>query len=185
MKKININKESSFTKAALKLNIGQPAISHAVRQLESMLETNLFKRLHNGVELTADGELLARHLDKGFNEIQTGLESVLNKNQQQITLSVSTSLASNWLMPRIARFKHTHPDIQLRCITQDTDNDVRKGNFDLCIPLGQVSWEGYERSKFVDELITPVCSPAYLEKNAPLRQINQLTTHALIHLEER
>lgn len=178
-------KERSFTKAALKLNIGQPAISHAVRQLESMLDTTLFKRLHNGVELTTDGELLARHLDKGFGEIQTGLETVLQKNLQQITLFVSTSLASHWLMPRIARFKHSYPDIQLRCITQDTDNEVHKGNFDLCIPLGQVSWEGFQRTKFVDELITPVCSSSYLKNAGSLQTLQELPQHALIHLEER
>jgi len=199
MNKININllsnksllvfhlaaKESSFTKAAAKLNIGQSAISHAVRQLEGILDTTLFKRLHNGVELTTDGELLARHLTKGFGEIQTGLETVLQKNQQQITLYVSTSLASNWLMPRIARFKHSHPDIQLRCITQDTDNEVEKGEFDLCIPLGQVSWEGFERAKFVDEVIMPVCSPSYLQNSTQLNEVSDLQKHALVHLEER
>lgn len=178
-------KEKSFTKAATKLNIGQPAISHAVRQLESILDTTLFKRMHNGVELTTDGELLARHLEKGFGEIQTGLETVLQKSQQQITLFVSTALASHWLMPRIARFKHSYPDIQLRCITQDTDNEVQKGNFDLCIPLGQVSWEGFQRAKFHDEVITLVCSPEYLEKSVALHGIKDLPNHALIHLEER
>lgn len=178
-------KERSFTKAAAKLNIGQSAISHAVRQLESLLDTTLFKRLHNGVQLTADGELLEYHLDKGFAEIQTGLEAVLQKNQQQITLFISTSLASNWLMPRIARFKHSHPEIQLRCITQDTDGEVQKGGFDLCIPLGQISWDGFQRIKFVDEIITPVCSPSYLANNTTLTRLNDLTDHALIHLEER
>jgi len=178
-------KERSFTKAAIKLNIGQPAVSHAVRQLENILDTSLFKRLHNGVELTADGEILARHFDKGFGEIQAGLEGVLQKSQQQITLFVSTALASHWLMSRIARFKHSHPEIQLRCITQDTDNEVQNGNFDLCIPLGQVSWEGFERTKFHDEVITVVCSPEYLAKSGPLNKLEDLSNHALIHLEER
>jgi len=178
-------KERSFTKAALKLNIGQPAVSHAVRQLEGILDTTLFRRLHNGVELTADGELLARHFDKGFSEIQTGLEAVLQKAQQQLTLSVSTALASHWLMPRVARFKQNNPDIQLRCITQDTDNDVKNENFDLCIPLGQVPWEGFDRTKFHDEVITVVCSPEYLKNNKPLNELSDLSQHALIHLEER
>ncbi len=178
-------KEKSFTKAAFKLNIGQPAVSHAVRQLESILDISLFKRLHNGVELTAEGEVLSRHLEKGFGEIQSGLEAVLRKNQQQITLFVSTALASHWLMPRIARFKHSHPEIQLRCITQDTDNEVQKGNFDLCIPLGQVSWENFDRTKFHDEVITVVCSPDYLEKHGELNHLEELSKHALIHLEER
>ena len=178
-------KESSFTKAAIQLNIGQPAVSHAVRQLEKMLDTVLFKRLHDGVELTSSGQLLARHLNKGFTEIQKGLEAIRDQNEQQVTLYISTSLASHWLMPRIARFKHKHPEIQLRCITQDTDNEVQKGNFDLCIPLGQVAWEGFQRLKFVDEVITPVCSQSYLDQSPTLTKPEHLHNHALIHLEER
>ena len=199
MKKININllsnksllafhvaaKESSFTKAAIQLNIGQPAVSHAVRQLESMLDTVLFKRLHDGVELTDSGQLLARHLDKGFTEIQKGLEAIRDQNEQQVTLFVSTSFASHWLMPRIARFKRSHPDIQLRCITQDTDNEVLEGNFDLCVPLGQVAWDSFQRVKLVDEVIIPVCSQSYLDESQELSKVEHLQDHALIHQEER
>ncbi|GAA0419793.1 LysR substrate-binding domain-containing protein [Cocleimonas flava] len=199
MKKININllnnksllafhiaaKTSSFTRAAETLNVGQPAISHAVRQLESILDTTLFKRQHDGVKLTSEGEVLAHYLSKGFGSIQQGLEALMVENQYEITLHISTSLASHWLMPRIAKFKQSHPNIQLRCITQDTDNEVQNGGFDLCFPLGQVSWDGFERYKFVDEVITPVCSPAYLKTSPPLSKIEHLADHALIHLEER
>lgn len=178
-------KEGNFTKAASQLNIGQPAVSHAVRQLEKILDISLFKRLHDGVELTSEGQLLARYLDKGFTEIQTGLEAILQKSQQQLTMSVSTALASHWLMPRVARFKQNNPEIQLRCITQDTDYHVKNENFDLCIPLGQVPWEGFDRTKFHDEVITVVCSPEYLKKNKPLDKLSDLSHHALIHLEER
>ena len=199
MKKININllsnksllafhiaaKTSSFTRAAETLNVGQPAVSHAVKHLESIIDTTLFKRQHDGVKLTSEGEILAHHLNKGFGEIQQGLEALMIQNKHEITLHISTSLASHWLMPRIAKFKHSHPDIQLRCITQDTDNEVQSSRFDLCIPLGQVSWDGFERYKFVDEVITPVCSPAYLKASQALTQIEHLPNHAFIHLEER
>lgn len=199
MNKININllsnksllafhiaaKTSSFTRAAHTLNVGQPAISHAVRQLESLLDTTLFKRQHDGVKLTDEGEILAQHLEKGFTEIQNGLEALIKRNQHEITLYTPTALASHWLMPRIAQFKRSYPDIQLRCITQDTDNEVLQGQFDLCFPHGQISWDGFERYKFVDELITPICSPAYLKSAPPLKSIEDLPRHALIHLEER
>lgn len=178
-------KEKSFTKAARQLNVGQPAVSHAVRQLEDMLDTVLFERVYRGVTLTPDGKLLAKHLNKGFAEIERGLAAIRDKNQQQITIYVSTSLASHWLMPRIARFTRQHPDIQLRCMTQDTDEAVQKGNFDLCVPLGQVPWDDFQRVKLVDEVILPVCSKSYLEESQALTNIEDLTNHALIHQEER
>ena len=42
----------------------------------------------------------------------------------QVTLAVSTATVTWWLMPRIARFKQQHPDIELRCITTDVDLDL-------------------------------------------------------------
>ncbi|MEI6620148.1 MAG: LysR substrate-binding domain-containing protein, partial [Betaproteobacteria bacterium] len=44
----------------------------------------------------------------------------------QVTLAVSTATATWWLMPRIARFKQQHPDIELRCITTDVDLDLER-----------------------------------------------------------
>ena len=179
-------REHNFTRAAETLNIGQSAVSHGVRQLEERLGIRLFIRQHQGVQLTAEGFQLARCLEQGFGAIQAGLEEVLQTRQQQqkVTLSVSTSLASHWLMPRITRFKQAYPDIQLHCITQDTDYDLNK-IFDLCIPLGQVPWQGYRRWKFTYEAITPICSPAFLKKHKNFKQPKDLMGAPLIHLEER
>ncbi|MCB1639372.1 MAG: LysR family transcriptional regulator [Thiothrix sp.] len=179
-------RERNFTRAAEVLSIGQSAISHGVRQLEERLGVVLFERQHQGVQLTEVGERLAKRLERGFQEIQAGLEDVMMAQRQQhkVTLSVSTSLASHWLMPRIARFKQQHPDVQLRCITQDTDFDLNRLDFDLCIPLGQVPWQGYRRWKFAEEVIFPVCSPAFLERYGPFVTPADLQGLNLIHLEE-
>ena len=57
-------------------NVGQPAVSHSVRQLESMLGVKLFRRQHRGVELTGAGEQLAKRVSAGLHEIRTGIEEV-------------------------------------------------------------------------------------------------------------
>ena len=180
-------KTGSFSKAAEIANIGQPAVSHSVRQLESMLGVKLFRRLHRGVELTRAGEILARRIDAGLQEIRSGIEEVRVSRSmgERVTLLVSTSLASFWLMPRLARFKLAYPHIDLRCITQDTDRDVPLGEFDLCIALGNSEWPGMQRWLFAEEELFPVCSPTYLEQSKPLQQVSDLSTHELLHLEER
>ena len=179
-------KEQSFTRAAKVLNIGQSAISHAVRQLEERLGIPLFIRQRQGVTLTPAGKKLAKRLQAGFYEIETGLlEAQASQHHQRVTLSVSTSLASHWLMPRIVGFKQAYPRIQLRCITHDTDADLDQTDFDLCIPLGQVAWQGYQRWKFTDEEIFPVFSPHYLASHPPINTPADLLKHPLIHLEER
>lgn len=180
-------RELSFTRAARVLHIGQSAVSHSVRQLEERLGVALFERRNQGVRLTKTGEALAMRLQRGFSEIEAGLSEAQASidSSQTVTISVSTSLASHWLMPRIARFKQAYPGIQLRCITQDTDHELFEYDFDLCIPLGQVSWQGFQRWRFTDEVLYPVCSPDYLLRSAPLSAPQDLLNQQLIHLEER
>ncbi len=177
--------ENSFTKAADTLNVSQPAISHGVRQLEERLGVELFERNPQGVVLTEIGEKLARRIQRGLAEIQQGLEETLSHTQpEKITLLVSTSVASHWLMPRIARFKHLYPEVQLHCITQDTDQGLQESRFDLCIPLGLAPESGFQRWQFAEEVLTPVCSPEFAYRHQ-LQHLSAINDIPLIHLEER
>lgn len=177
----------SFSRAAGEMNVGQPAVSHGVRQLEEVLGVRLFRRRPRGVELTEAGARLAARLHSGYAEIRAGIQDVLamSAGNERVTIMVSTSLASYWLMPRVADFKKQHPDIDLRCITQDTDRDIGGGDFDLCIPLGRGRWPGFQTWKFAEEELFAVCSPAYLEKNGPIAEACDLLSRDLLILEER
>lgn len=116
------------------LKLGQSAISHSVRQLETIWNVRLFERAAQGVRLTTIGAKLAKRLQFGFEEIQLGLEEALsNQAAAVVTILVSTSFQS---------------------------------------------W------KFVDEVLFPVCSPAWLAEQVPLNQPSDLLTRPLIHLEE-
>ena len=201
MKKIDINATSSralllfdsaartgsFSRAAEEMAVGQPAVSHSVRQLEADLGVRLFRRLHRGVELTPTGERLAQRVRAGLREIEEGLAEIRpsSSDDQQVTLLVSTSLASHWLLPRLGHFKQQYPGIELRCITMDTDRDIPIAEFDLCIALGSGDWPGMQRWFFTDEELYPVCSPEYLRSHRSLVDNGSLLDCDLLHLEER
>ncbi len=177
--------EQNFTRAAATLRLGQSAISHSVRQLETVLGVKLFEREAQGVRLTEVGKKLAKHMQYGFAEIESGLEEAsASQASEAVSLLVSTSLASHWLMPRIARFKQTYPEIQLRIITQDAYQAIAKLEFDLCIPVGGIPEGHFHSWTFVDEVLYPVCSPTWLAQQKPLQHPSDLLSHALIHLEE-
>ena len=58
-------KQKSVTLAAEKLSISQPAVSQAVKHLESDLSCALFVRTSKGVRLTKEGGLLAEYFREG------------------------------------------------------------------------------------------------------------------------
>ena len=176
----------SFTRAADELAISQPAVSHAMRLLEGQLGVALFERRHKGVQTTDAGRHLLEQVSLGLTLIDQALREVRSMTAtRQVTLAVSTATATWWLLPRIARFKKLHPDIELRCITTDTDLDLGRERIDLAITLGTGEFAQHQRWHFVDEEIFPVCSPAFLQRGGPLDDPQALTRTTLLHLEER
>jgi LysR family glycine cleavage system transcriptional activator len=176
----------SFTRAAEELAISQPAVSHAMRALEAQLGVALFERRHKGVQTTDAGRHLLEQLTQGLTLIDQALRDLRGMAAgHQVTLAVSTATATWWLLPRIARFKQLHPDIELRCITTDTDLDLEREHIDLAITLGNGDFGQYQRWHFVDEEVFPVCSAAFLRRNGALKDLAALTRTTLLHLEER
>lgn len=179
-------RRASFTRASEDLGISQPAVSHAMRLLESELGVALFERQHKGVQTTAAGQYLQEQVAMGLTLIDQALREVRSmQSTHQVTLAVSTATATWWLMPRIARFKQLHPHIELRCITTDTDLDLERERIDLAITLGVDNFPRYKKWHFVDEEIYPVCSPKLLKGEAPLKDVKALTRFPLLLLEER
>lgn len=176
----------SFTAAAQELHISQPAVSHSIRKLEDAIGVVLFDRQHKGVKVTVAGQQLLEQAGLGLTLIEQALKDVkATKPNQPVSLAVSTATATWWLLPRIARFKLKHPQIELRCITIDDDKDIEQDQVDLAIPLGSGEFSKHRRWPFVNEEIYAVCSPSYLAAQGPITKPADLVHHTLLHLEER
>lgn len=183
-----VAESGSFTAAARKLGVGQPAVSHAVARLESELDVQVLERSTRGLTLTAAGRLLYRRLGVAFAEIDDAVEAVRRIGANEVvSLSVSTSLASFWLLPRLPDFKRRHPDIDLRVITTDTDEAVGLDDADLWIPLGLERPSNLETTLFRVERILPVVAPDLADElfAGDRPEPARLAETPLLHLEER
>lgn len=182
-----VAEEGSFTAAARRLRLGQPAISHSVQQLERALGTALFDRVPTGIRLTAAGDELRDHVRPALAALDAGVRAVRRTalGAGVVGLSVSTSFARWWLLPRLADVKHRHPNIDLRCITNDTDAGVGLDDADLWVPLGPDPWPGLARHVFTQERIVAVAAPAVAARLDAADDPAALLTADLIHLEER
>jgi len=174
----------TFTAAAEGAGVGQSAVSHAIARLERTLGTRLFERRSTGVVPTAAGRRLAAELDAGFDRIDRAVEAARDARQHSVTLSVSTSLAALWLLPRLAEFKREHPDVEISCHTNDTDHGVGRDDADVWIPLGCGPWPGLHERPFCDERLVLVASPdvAHEWGDAP---VERLVGAPLLHLDQR
>ena len=176
----------SFTAAAADLGVGQPALSHAVRRLEERLGVALLDRSRLGVTPTPTGADLLATVAPAFRSIDEAVARTADgTDDRTVSVSVSTSLASWWLLPRLPRFKQRHPDVPLRLVTTDSDGAEFPADIELWIPLGIVELPGMARTFLCDEVLVPVASPAVAAQLAGDHAPEALLDAPLLHLEER
>lgn len=175
----------SFTAAAGRLGLGQPAVSHSVARLERTLATPLLVRSRTGVAPTTAGAELAAALIPAFAAVDDAVRRARSGSEDgAVTLVVSTSLAAWWLLPRLPEFKRLHPSIELRLVTADSDDGVDADALDLWIPLGLVERADLVATRFCDEAVVPVATPSVAERLA-VAGADDLIRAPLLHLEER
>jgi DNA-binding transcriptional LysR family regulator len=176
---------ASFTQAARELNMTQAAVSYAIKQLEDALGLSLFQREHQRVRLNAEGRRYHQDVTLALEHLRRSTEALTQRRRgQHVTLSCSTAFASWWMLPRLARFRAEVPGIDLRLQTTDRDLDLAAENVSLGIRRGNGRYLGCDAVKLVDEVILPICSPAYLQRMGPVGSLADLARHRLIHLDE-
>lgn len=175
----------SITRAADELNVKQPAVSTAVKQLEESLGVLLFHREHKRIVLTSAGARLFSDISRAFDSMLASVNSVqqLSRNEH-ITLNASTAFNVYWMMPRLQEFHQAFPEIDLRLQSSDREPDIDSENISLAIRRGSGQWPGCHSALVAEEVIYPVASPAQIAACAALKSPLELMQQRLIHLEE-
>ena len=174
----------SFTLAAAELNVTQAAISHQIRRLEDQLNVQLFVRQNRTLALTRAAQDYLPAVRAAFEDLRRATERLVRPERQRVlTVSTISSLAAKWLVPRLIPFHEAHPDIEVRISTTMRSVDFRAEGIDLGIRYGKGAWPGLRADWLMQDSWFPVCSPALLTGDRPLRRPEDLARHTLIHVE--
>lgn len=153
----------SFKRAAEELSVTATAISHRIRVLEDDLERPLFVRKVRAVELTADGQILRAATSSGFQSIAMAIEEIRRPRRASVTLSATPAFATKWLVPRLAAFQETHPDIDLHIHASNAPADLNAGTADLAIRYGHGQYPDVSVRLLREDRFAPVACPALLK----------------------
>ncbi|NOI27026.1 LysR family transcriptional regulator [Vibrio coralliilyticus] len=175
---IAVSHHQSFSKAAEELYVTQGAVSKQIAILEQMVGQPLLERQLNGIELTTAGKQYLPKVIEALEIIQHATASLIQSDTQQelLTIDVTPSFASLWLLPKIEEFRRLHPQLQVKIRTRENTQLKLAGESDIalrCLPLSQY----YEHSQLL-------CQEKLLligEQSASCSDVNSvLTQHALI-----
>jgi DNA-binding transcriptional LysR family regulator len=111
-----VAKMSSFTRAAEFLNVSQPAVTHQIKNLETMLRTKLFNRCQNKIFLTKSGNILLKYADDINLLYQNAMKEIQEANNRVAGDAHigAASLLGKYLLPRIiGEFKKTFPEVNI------------------------------------------------------------------------
>ena len=84
-------------------------------------------------------------------------------------------------MPRLADFSDKNPEIDIRILATVALVDLDRDNVDIAIRLGHGSYPNVRIEPLFGEGLTPLCSPAVLDKKGGLKTPDDLRKHRLIH----
>lgn len=111
----------NFSQAAEALNTTQPAVSLAVKELESHYGVALFERMNRRVYLTPAGEALlatAQDVLRGFQEAEETLDQ---GRPLALRVGANVSFGEAGLAQVLGRFRQEHPQVRLRALVANSD----------------------------------------------------------------
>ena len=152
---------NSYTKAAVSLNVGQPAISHQIRALESDLGKRMFQKNGASIEPTAEARVFYNTISPALEAIASAARNLRNQGDYQgVQIGSYPGLATYWLGPRLSQLSKQHPQAAVRLITAEQDRDLALDGLDCAILFGDGAWEGCESVPLISEEVIAICNPA-------------------------
>lgn len=173
----------SLTRAAVELNVTPGAVSKQVKILEEEIGRPLFVRLHRALELTPEGEIVARSLRDGFERISDTLQQVSQRNAlRSVSIGSTMAVAQLWLIPRLGGFWDANPDIVIDHMISDRTQDLHRPDLDLRIRYGDGSWPGEVATRLFGDRIIAVASPAFQARHK-VKSVKEMAILPLLSVE--
>lgn len=116
---LKIRDLSSFSKAAIVLGTSQPALSRAIRDLETEWRVTLFYRDGRGIRMTEQGEQFAKHaviLVEQLDQMRRDFDEMGPDRPQGAAIGLLPSLARLLAVPLASALREMHPGLLLRIV---------------------------------------------------------------------
>ncbi len=172
----------NVTKAAERLCLTQSAVSRQIKQLEELLGQALFERVRQRMQLTAAGQRYYQQVAPVLQLLAQATEEIRQyRPGYHIVLGIEPALASHWLLPSLATFTDSHPDISLHLMTDIHKLYQRQVACDLTILFGSGQWPGMHADFLMGDELVAVATPALVAKYGALNKPGDLRNYPLLH----
>jgi len=173
----------SFTRAAERLHVTQPTLSHQIKQLESMVGTVLFDRSTKEVELTDAGRLFKPYCERVLKEIDASALAISELEglmRGTLRMAVFHSFSHSMLPPIMSEFALRYPGVHVitRLVPRlDMERELINAELDMAVAYAAGDNDQIVAEPlFEEELVLVVGSkcPQAGRKSLPMRELVKL-----------
>jgi LysR family transcriptional regulator, glycine cleavage system transcriptional activator len=140
----------------------------------------LFERHPRTLAFTEAGRSYVASIRRGVELISEATE-MLRPEPQHLTISVTPTFASKWLIPRLLDFTATHPHIDLRIVASDWISNFQTYAVDLAVRYARPFGPELNADLLFEQVVVAVRSPLLIEKLGGLEDGANLMRHPLLH----
>jgi DNA-binding transcriptional LysR family regulator len=181
-----VARTGSFTRAAKQLGVSQPALSHALKELENRLGLRLLNRTTRRVSTTEAGERLLRSIAPHFDGIEAGLAALTELREKPagtVRITTGDHQAETILLPAVAKLLPLYPDLNVEVSVNIGLIDIVAERFDAGVRLGETVARDMVAVRIGPDMrMAVVGSSAYFANRHPPRTPHDLAAHTCINL---
>lgn len=173
----------SFSAAARRLNIGQPAVSKAIAQLEARLAVRLLLRSTRGLTPTEAGLAFFERAKRAIEESDEadnaarGAASGLSGN---LRICAAVTFGRLHIVPHLGPFLDQNPELNIDLMLDDRNINLVEEGVDLALRLGALSDSGLTARKIAECRRVMLGTPAYFAKHGEPTCPADLSEHQAI-----
>jgi DNA-binding transcriptional LysR family regulator len=182
---VRVVENGSFSGAAKQLNVGQPAVSKTIAQLEDRLQVRLLLRSTHGLAPTEAGQRFyerARRAIEEANEAELEARGAGAGLSGRLRVSAATTFARLQVVPHLPAFLKANPDLEIDVILDDRVIDLVAEGVDMALRMGELPDSAAVARKLASSRRSVIATPAYLERCGIPQSPAELGSHqALIY----
>jgi LysR family glycine cleavage system transcriptional activator len=155
-------RQRSFKFAAAELCLTPSAVSHQMRELETLLGMRLFERKTRALELTTAGHRLLEEVEPLLEALDRALAQFARRDgRQMLRVRLPALFANELFIPRLGEFCATHPLIDVQLDTRDPRPASHPPNADVSILIADAPPLGMKSVRLFSCPFTAVCAPKH------------------------
>lgn len=183
---VNVATVGGFTSAAKRLDIGVPAVSRAIAQLETSLNSRLLNRTTRRVALTEAGERYlcrCRDILSSFDDAQAEARSATAQPKGRLRVHALSSFGHQLLIPAVLQYQQRFPELRVEAAVTGASGKLLEDGYDVSIVIAPALPNSCLVSVRLGTIAGVVCgSPAYLAKYGEPDTPQDLSAHHCLQL---